>query len=36
MHGVAKLAGPAMKLVFERLAGKTEQQLTRVLNSLAS
>jgi carbon monoxide dehydrogenase subunit G len=33
MHGVAALAAPAMKLVFERLADQTEQQLTAVLNA---
>lgn len=34
MHGVAKLATPAMKLVFEKLAGDTEKQMTEVLNRL--
>ena len=32
MHGIAALAAPAMKLVFERLADETEEQLTAVLN----
>jgi hypothetical protein len=32
MHGIASLAAPAMKLVFERLADETEEQLTAVLN----
>jgi carbon monoxide dehydrogenase subunit G len=32
MHGVASLAAPAMKLVFEKLADETEEQLTAVLN----
>jgi carbon monoxide dehydrogenase subunit G len=35
MKGLAKLATPAMKLVFEKLAGDTEKQLTEVLNRLA-
>lgn len=34
MHGAAALLAPAMKLVFEKLAGDTEDQLTRVLNAL--
>ena len=33
MHGLANLASPAMKLVFEKLANDTEEQLTRVLES---
>ncbi len=33
MHGLANLAAPAMKLVFEKLANDTEEQLTRVLES---
>ncbi|MGO4359528.1 SRPBCC family protein [Terrabacter sp. RAF57] len=33
MHGLAHLAAPAMKLVFEKLANDTEEQLTRVLES---
>ena len=32
MHGIAALAAPAMKLVFERLADETEEQLSAVLN----
>jgi carbon monoxide dehydrogenase subunit G len=35
MHGVAKLATPAMKLLFEKLAGDTEKQMTEVLNRLS-
>jgi carbon monoxide dehydrogenase subunit G len=35
MHGAAKLATPAMKLLFEKLARDTERQLTEVLNGLA-
>jgi carbon monoxide dehydrogenase subunit G len=35
MHGPAVLISPAMKLVFEKLASDTEQQMTRVLNDLA-
>jgi carbon monoxide dehydrogenase subunit G len=34
MKGVAKLATPAMKLVFEKLASDTEKQMTEVLNKL--
>ncbi|GAA5024079.1 SRPBCC family protein [Terrabacter aeriphilus] len=33
MHGAAKLAAPAMKLIFEKLASDTEEQLTRALES---
>ena len=33
MHGLANLAAPAMKLVFEKLANDTEDQLTRALES---
>ncbi|GAA2745596.1 SRPBCC family protein [Terrabacter aerolatus] len=33
LHGLANLAAPAMKLVFEKLADDTEEQLTRVLES---
>ena len=36
MHGVAKLATPALKLIFEKLGNDTEKQLTDVLNSLAA
>lgn len=32
MSGVAKLATPAMKLVFEKLGNDTEEQMTEVLN----
>ena len=35
MQGAATLAAPAMKLVFEKLAGDTEEQLTAVLGRLA-
>ncbi|CAN5226580.1 SRPBCC family protein [soil metagenome] len=35
MHGPAVLISPAMKLVFEKLAGDTETQMTKVLNSLS-
>jgi carbon monoxide dehydrogenase subunit G len=34
MDGPAVLISPAMKLVFEKLAGDTESQMTKVLNSL--
>ena len=34
MHGVAKLATPAMALIFEKLANDTEKQMTEVLNRL--
>lgn len=34
MHGAAVLAAPAMKLVFEKLAGDTKDQMTEVLNKL--
>jgi len=34
-HGVAKLAAPAAKLIFEKLGRDTEQQLTQTLNGLA-
>lgn len=33
MKGAAKLAAPAMKLVFEKLGNDTEEQLSQVLNS---
>ncbi|MEO3935391.1 SRPBCC family protein [Dermatophilaceae bacterium Soc4.6] len=36
MHGAAKLATPVMKLVFEKLASDTEEQMTTVLNALPS
>ena len=35
MHGLAVLISPVMKLVFEKLAGDTETQMTKVLNSLS-
>ena len=34
LHGAAKLVGPAMKVIFERLASDTEKQLKVVLNGL--
>jgi carbon monoxide dehydrogenase subunit G len=34
MHGLSKLVAPAVKLVFEKLARDTVQQLTAVLNAL--
>jgi carbon monoxide dehydrogenase subunit G len=34
MHGLAKLISPAMKVVFEKIAGDTENQMTDVLNAL--
>jgi carbon monoxide dehydrogenase subunit G len=34
MKGAAKLLSPAMKLVFEKLAGDTEKQMTTVLDAL--
>ncbi len=34
MHGVAMLISPAMKVLFEKIAGDTETQMTTVLNSL--
>lgn len=34
MHGAAKLASPAMKLIFEKLGNDTEKQLTEALNKL--
>lgn len=34
MHGAAKLITPAMKLIFEKLAGDTQKQLTQVLDKL--
>ena len=32
--GIGKLAEPLMKLVFERIGSKTEEQMTEVLNNL--
>jgi carbon monoxide dehydrogenase subunit G len=34
MHGLAVLMSPGMKVLFEKIAGDTENQLTEVLNSL--
>ncbi|MDT8914494.1 SRPBCC family protein [Amycolatopsis sp. PS_44_ISF1] len=34
-HGVAKLAAPVAKVVFEKLGNDTERQLSSVLNGLA-
>ncbi|MDG4667434.1 SRPBCC family protein [Mycobacterium sp. 236(2023)] len=34
MQGTAKLLNPVMKLVFEKLAGDVEKQMTAVLNKL--
>ena len=34
MKGAAKLLSPAMKLIFENLAGDTEKKLTSVLDAL--
>ena len=34
MKGAAKLLSPAMKLIFEKLAGDTEKKLTSVLDAL--
>jgi carbon monoxide dehydrogenase subunit G len=34
MHGAAKVASPAVKVLFERLGSKTEEQMTEVLNRL--
>jgi carbon monoxide dehydrogenase subunit G len=33
MHGAAALIAPVMKLLFEKLAGDTEKQLSEVLNA---
>lgn len=33
MHGLANLAAPAMKLLFEKLADDTEEQMTQVLDA---
>ena len=35
MLGTARLLSPVMKLVFEKLAGDTERQMSSVLNTLA-
>ena len=34
MHGMAKLATPVMKLVFEKLGNDTEEDMVQVLNKL--
>ena len=34
MHGAAKLAAPAVKLIFEKLGNDTEKQMSEVLNQL--
>jgi carbon monoxide dehydrogenase subunit G len=34
MHGLAVLMSPVMKVLFEKIAGDTENQLTEVLNTL--
>jgi carbon monoxide dehydrogenase subunit G len=34
MKGAAKILSPAMKLVFEKLAGDTEKQMTEVLDAI--
>jgi carbon monoxide dehydrogenase subunit G len=36
MHGLAKLASPAVKVLFERIANDTENQMTAVLNALVA
>jgi carbon monoxide dehydrogenase subunit G len=36
MHGLAVLMSPVMKVLFEKIAGDTENQMTEVLNSLAA
>ncbi len=35
MHGLAKLATPLMKIVFEKLGNETEEDMVTVLNRLA-
>jgi len=35
LHGLAKLAGPVVKLVFEKVASATRDQMIDVLNQLA-
>ena len=35
LHGLSKLAAPAVKLVFEKLAHDTVLQMTQVLNGLS-
>jgi carbon monoxide dehydrogenase subunit G len=34
MHGLAKLASPAIKVIFEKVGHDTEKQMTTVLNAL--
>ena len=34
MHGLAVVMAPAMKLLFEKIAGDTKKQMTEVLNKL--
>jgi hypothetical protein len=34
MHGAAKLATPAVKVVFEKIGNDTEEQMTKVINQL--
>jgi carbon monoxide dehydrogenase subunit G len=36
MHGLAKLASPAVKVLFEKIANDTEKQMTTVLNALTA
>jgi carbon monoxide dehydrogenase subunit G len=36
MHGLAKLASPAIKIVFEKIGNDTKRQMTSVLNALAA
>lgn len=36
MHGLAKLASPLVKLLFEKIGSDTEKQMTTVLNTLAT
>ncbi len=35
MHGLAKVANPAIKLIFERVADDTRHQMTEVLDKLS-
>ena len=36
MQGIAKLAAPAVKLIFEKLGNDTEEQMTAALDRLSS
>lgn len=36
MHGMSRLAAPAIKLVFEKVASETVAQMTTVLNGLSA